>query len=107
MLTARAPRGLVSAALPDLRIEYGSGIAAEKNRQLRGKKFFDLCLHLGIHFDERRPRAFETFAGQFFRRVDTQFAADGDFARRMVEHVGWTLGENAVALRIGVRGEVE
>ena len=28
-----------------------------------------------IHLDEWRPRAFETFAGKFLRRVDAEFAA--------------------------------
>jgi hypothetical protein len=32
-----------------------------------------------------RPRPFEAFSGQFFRRVDAQFAAAGDFAGGVVE----------------------
>jgi len=58
-----------------------------------------------IHLDERRPGAFEAFAGESFRRINAKFAAAGDFARRVVEHVGWAFGEEAVALRVGVRGE--
>ena len=55
-----------------------------------------------IHLDQRRPGALETFAGNFLRRVNAQLAAAGDFARRVVEHVGRAFGEDAVALRIGV-----
>ena len=71
------------------------------------KELFHLRLHAFIHLDERRPGAFETFTGNFLRRVNAQLAADGDFARRVVEHVGRTFGENAVALRIGVGREMK
>ncbi len=63
------------------------------------KKLFHLRLHRGIHLDERRPGAFEAFAGEFLRRVEAEFAAAGDFTRRVVEHVRQALGEEAVALR--------
>jgi len=36
----------------------------------------------------RRPGTFETFAGQFLRRVEAELAADGDFDRCVVELVG-------------------
>ena len=42
------------------------------------------------------------FAAEFLRRVDAEFAAAGDFARRMVEHVGRAFGEEALALRVGI-----
>ena len=54
---------------------------------LLAKELFHSRLHAFIHLDERRPGAFETFARQFLRRVETLFAPDGDFARRVVEHV--------------------
>ena len=63
--------------------------------------------HRFVHADQRRPRALETFAGNFLRRVDAEFAADGDFAGGVVEHVGRAFGEDAVALRIGVGAETE
>ena len=75
--------------------------------QLVDDHFARLRLHAFIHLDERRPGAFETFAGNFLRRVNAQLAAAGDFARRVVEHVGRAFGENAVALRIGVGREME
>ena len=40
------------------------------------EKLFHLRLHRRIHLDERRPRAFEAFAGEFLGRVDAEFAAD-------------------------------
>ncbi len=70
-------------------------------------KSFHFRLHRGIHLDERRPGAFETFARDFLRRVDAEFAAAGDFARGVVEHVGRAFGEDAVALRVGVGAEAE
>jgi hypothetical protein len=35
----------------------------------------DLGPHGFIHLDQRRPRMFEAFAGQFLRRVNAEFAA--------------------------------
>ena len=67
----------------------------------------NFLFHRLIHLDERRPGAFETFAGNFLRRVKTHFAAAGDFAGRVVKHVGRAFGEEAVALRIGVGREME
>ena len=55
---------------------------------LSSKKLFHLRLHRRIHLDERWPGAFEAFAGEFLRRVDAEFAAAGDFAGGVVEHVG-------------------
>ena len=46
------------------------------------------CLHRFIHLDERRPGAFETFAGNFLGRVDVYFA------RRLIERVGRAFGES-------------
>ena len=46
--------------------------------------------------DERRPGAFEAFARQFLRRINAEFAAAGDFAGGVVEHVGRAFGEDAV-----------
>ena len=66
------------------------------------KELFHLRLYRGIHLDERRPGAFEDFARQFLCRINAEFAAAGDFAGRVVEHVGRAFGEEAVALRIGV-----
>ena len=48
---------------------------------------------------------FEAFAGEFLRRVEAEFAAAGDFAGGVVEHVGRAFGEEAVALRVGVGAE--
>ena len=75
--------------------------------RLTFETLFHLRLHTFIHLDERRPGAFETFAGNFLRRVNAQLAAAGDFARRMVEHVGRAFGEEAVALWVSVGGEME
>ena len=47
---------------------------------LEVEKFLHLRLHGAIHPDKRRPGAFETFARQFLRRIDAEFAAGGDFA---------------------------
>ena len=58
------------------------------------QEFFHLRLHRFIHLDQRWPGAFETFAGNFLRRVNAQLAAAGDFARRVVEHVGRAFGES-------------
>ena len=71
------------------------------------EKFFHLRLHVFIHLDERRPGAFETFAGEFLRRVDAEFAAAGDFAGGVIQHVGRAFGEDAVALRIDVGAGAE
>ena len=49
----------------------------------------------------------KTFAGQLLRRINAHLVADGNFARRVVEHVGRPFGENAVSLRIGVGTEME
>ena len=43
-----------------------------------------------------RPGAFETFAWQFLRRVNAEFAAAGDFAGGVVQHVGRAFGEHLV-----------
>ena len=61
------------------------------------KKLFHLRLHSFIHLDERRPGAFEAFAGEFLRRINAEFAAAGDFAGGVVEHLGRAFGEDAVA----------
>jgi hypothetical protein len=39
--------------------------------------------------------------GSFFVRINAEFAAAGDFAGGVVEHVGRAFGEEAVALRVG------
>src|SRR5579872_7299393 len=52
------------------------------------EQLVNLLLYNRVHLNQRRPRAFETFAGKFFGGVDPQFAADGKFARRVVERVG-------------------
>ncbi len=39
--------------------------------------------------------------------AQAEFAAAGDFARGVVEHVGRAFGEEAVALRVGVRAQAE
>src|SRR2546425_13131131 len=78
------------------------------SRRLLGFDWFlHFRLHRGIHLDERWPGAFEAFARQFLRRVNAEFAAAGDFAGGVVEHVGRAFGEEAVALRIGVGAEAE
>ena len=53
-------------------------------------------MNLLVHLDERRPGALEVFAGEFLRRINAEFAADGDFAPGVVEHVGRAFGEDAV-----------
>jgi len=42
-----------------------------------------------------------------FRRASAEFAADGDFAGDVVEHVVRAFGEDAVALRVGVSAQAE
>src|SRR5205809_1035410 len=71
------------------------------------EKPFHFRLHGLIHLDQRWPGAFESFAGEFFCRVNAEFAADGDFARRMIQNVRWTLGEDAVALGIRIGAQTE
>ncbi len=71
------------------------------------KRQINFLPHDFIHLDERRPGAFETFARNFLRCVDAEFAAAGDFAGGVVEHVGRAFGEDAVALRVGVGAEAE
>jgi len=66
------------------------------------KKFLHLRLHRSIHLDERRPGAFEAFAGVFLSRINAEFAAAGDFAGGVVEHVGRAFGEEAVGSLIGL-----
>ncbi len=39
-------------------------------------QFSHLRLHRFIHFNQRRPRAFEGFAGEFLRRVEVGKLAD-------------------------------
>ena len=51
-----------------------------KGARSRTKQPDDLSVHRFFHLDKRRPGAFETFARQFVRRVEAEFAADGDFA---------------------------
>jgi len=51
------------------------------------KKLFHLRLHRRFHLDERRPGAFEAFAGELIRRVNAQLAADGDFAAGGIDGV--------------------
>ena len=45
----------------------------QDDERLKFEQFFHLRLHRFIHLDERRPRAFETFAGNFLRRVQFHF----------------------------------
>ena len=71
------------------------------------KQLLHLRLHRRVHLDEWRPGAFEAFALQFLRRINAEFAAAGDFTGGVVEHVGRTFGEDAVALRVGVGAEAE
>ena len=52
------------------------GLASPLKSQF-SKELFHLRLHHGIHLDERRPGAFETFARQFLRRINAEFAAAG------------------------------
>ena len=94
------PLGLADAA----RYRTGLGLfaAGVVGSRDSSEKLFHLRLHRRIHLDERRPGAFETFAGNFLRRINAEFAATGDFARGVVEHVGRAFGEEAVAWRIGV-----
>src|SRR5882724_338136 len=72
-LAALASRSVIS-----LWNARGNSAVERINFRLRG----------GLHLDERRPGAFEAFAGNFLRRVYAEFGADGDFARGVVEHVG-------------------
>ena len=79
-------------------------VSALKN--LFFKQPVNLSADFIAHFNQRRPGAFESFAGNFLRGVKTHFAAAGDFARGVVEHVRRAFGEEAVALRIGVGREM-
>src|SRR5437773_7581522 len=85
----------------------GSSSSFRLSSKAIAKKLFHLRLHCRIHLDEWRPGAFETFAGEFLRRVYAEFAAAGDFAGGVVAHVGRAFGEDAVALWIGVGAEAE
>ena len=80
-----------SATVPDW--EGDRGVApAPSNRGWRSthgaEHRLDIRLHRGIHLDERWPGAFEAFAGEFRGGVEALFAATGDFAGGVVEHVG-------------------
>jgi hypothetical protein len=45
------------------------------------KQRVNLSPHFFAHINQRRPGAFESFAGEFLRRVNAQLAAAGDHAR--------------------------
>src|SRR2546425_8360257 len=62
----------------------------------------DLSLHGFIHFYEGWPGAHGAFTSQLMRGIDPDLASHTDLGCRMIEHVCWTLGENAVALGISV-----
>jgi len=48
---------------------------------------FHLRFYRRIHLDDRRLGAFEPFAGEFLRRVETELATAGDFADGVIKHV--------------------
>ena len=50
----------------------------------RAEHFFHLRLQRGIHLDEPRSGRFGAFAGEFLRRINAEFAADGDFPGGLV-----------------------
>lgn len=50
----------------------------EKSTHL-SEQFLHLNLRAFIHLDEWRPGAFETFAGEFLRRVNAELVTDGAF----------------------------
>ena len=94
-----------------------SEFEASSRRLPQIKKLFNLRLHSCVHFDQRRPGTFEASAAKFLRRINAEFAADGNFARGVVEHVGRAFGEDAVppslslrrtgSLRVGVGAEAD
>ena len=44
----------------------------------------------------------EGFAREFLRRIDPEFAADGDLACGVVKHICRAFGQDAIALRVGI-----
>src|SRR3954466_2297936 len=85
-----------------------SAVGRRRSRSVLGAEDFIDPLADGFgHANQRRPFAFETFAGQFFGCVKTELGADREIGRGMIENVGRALCKNAVALRIGVRAEAE
>ena len=73
---------------------FPSRLCVSALKNLFSEQPVNLSADFIAHFNQRRPRAFETFAGNFLRRVNAQLAAAGDFARRVVEHVGRAFGES-------------
>src|SRR4051812_1084 len=85
-----------------------SAVGRSRSRSVLGPEDFIDPLADGFgHADQRRPFAFETFAGEFFRRVETELGAHREFARGVIENVSRTLCKNTVALRISVRAQAE
>ena len=66
---------------------------------LFAKQRLNFVANFFAHLDQGWPFALETFARHFLRRIDAEFAAAGDFARRVVEHVGRAFGEELSRLR--------
>ena len=50
------------------RVQVDKVNLASLRRLLRAKKFINLRFHRVVHFNQRRPGAFEAFAGNFLRR---------------------------------------
>ena len=44
----------------------------------------------------------KTFTSELFGCVDAELATDSNLTSRVIEHIGWSFREDAVALRIGV-----
>ena len=49
----------------------------------------------------------KTFTGELFRRIYSEFAADGELTGCVVEHIGRPFREDAIALRVGVGAEAK
>jgi hypothetical protein len=88
-----------------LNLVEGERIEARRSESTRSNSASIFLRTRFNHLDERRPGAFEAFARGVFFASNAKFAADGDFARRVVEHVGRAFGEDAVALRVGIGAE--
>src|SRR2546430_306702 len=94
---------------------WGEGIScasslllmAIASRSQFSEQRINLPSHGFIHFDQRWPRPFESFTRELARGINSQLRSNCDFRGCVVEHVGRTFGEDAVALRVRIRTQPE
>src|SRR5688572_11647726 len=85
-----------------------SAVGRRRSRSvLAPEDFIDATADGFGHFDQWRPLAMEAFAWDFFGRIKAELGANGEFGGGVIEHVGGTLRENGITLRIGVCAEAK